>query len=102
MNKKFEGGGKQPDKKKLKEAEQCMHNEVETVKTLSDEDAQLAHAIFNLKRDPYESTYDDFMELWLQFGHVFLFGTVYPLAAFFALANNFIGNQSLLILLALY
>lgn len=45
---------------------------------------------FNLERDPYESTYDDFMELWLQFGHVFLFSSVYPLAAFFALINNVI------------
>ncbi len=47
-------------------------------------------ANFNLERDPYESTYDDFMELWLQFGHVFLFSSVYPLAAFFALINNVI------------
>ena len=39
-------------------------------------------------RNPYESTYDDFMELWLQFGHVFLFSSVYPLAGFFALLNN--------------
>ena len=34
-------------------------------------------ANFSLKRDPYESTYDDFMEVWLQFGHVFLFTAVF-------------------------
>ena len=45
-------------------------------------------ANFSLKRDPYESTYDDFMEVWLQFGHVFLFSSVYPLAGLFALMNN--------------
>ena len=37
----------------------------------------------------FQSTYDDFMEIWLQFGHVFLFSSVYPLAGFFALLNNF-------------
>ena len=92
MNKHFEGDEKQTNKKRSKDAAQCMHCEIETVKTVPDDDAQLAHAIFSLKKDPYESTYDDFMELWLQFGHVFLFGTVYPLSAFLALANNFIGK----------
>ena len=58
-------------------------------------DNEIEHAIFNLKKDPYESTYDDFMELWLQYGHVFLLGTVYPLAAFLALLNNLIGNLKL-------
>ena len=43
--------------------------------------------MYNLSKDPFESTYDDFMELWLQFGHVFLFSSVYPLASFFALVN---------------
>jgi len=43
---------------------------------------------FSLRRDPFESTYDDFMEIWLQFGHVFLFSSVYPLAGFLALVNN--------------
>ena len=28
------------------------------------------------------------MEFWLQFGHVFLFSSIYPLAAFWALGNN--------------
>ena len=71
-----------------------MHHEVKKIGLLPDQDNEIAHAIFNLKRDPYESTYDDFMELWLQYGHVFLFGTVYPLAALLALTNNFIGNTS--------
>ena len=82
----------QNDKKDASDNEKCMHCEVKTVKILSENDVQLAHAIFSLKKDPYESTYDDFMELWLQYGHVFLFGTVYPLAAFLALANNLIGK----------
>ena len=92
INKHFDE--KQNDKKASIDKEPCMHCEVETVKTLSEDDNQLAHAIFSLKKDPYESTYDDFMELWLQYGHVFLFGTVYPLAAFLALANNLIGEMN--------
>ena len=91
INKHFDE--KERDKKEPTDKEECMHCELETVKTLKEDDNELAHAIFNLKRDPYESTYDDFMELWLQYGHVFLFGTVYPLAAFLALANNLIGKK---------
>ncbi len=68
----------------------CQHREVEKVALLESEDNRVAMTNFNLERDPYESTYDDFMELWLQFGHVFLFSSVYPLAAFFALINNVI------------
>ena len=88
---------KHRDSKPVKESEQCLHREVETIDTFPDEDNEIAHAIFNLKKDPYESTYDDFMELWLQYGHVFLLGTVYPLAAFLALLNNLIGNLKLLV-----
>ena len=94
LNKRFEDDRVGNNEQHLKEAEKCMHHEVEKIGLLPDQDNEIAHAIFNLKRDPYESTYDDFMELWLQYGHVFLFGTVYPLAALLALINNFIGNTS--------
>ena len=94
LNKRFEDDKDGNKEQHSKEAEKCMHHEVEKIGLLPDQDNEIAHAIFNLKRDPYESTYDDFMELWLQYGHVFLFGTVYPLAALLALINNFIGNTS--------
>ncbi len=68
----------------------CCHGGVEKVCMLGSDDNRIAMANYNLERDPYESTYDDFMELWLQFGHVFLFSSVYPLAALFALLNNLI------------
>ena len=38
--------------------------------------------------DPIDTVQEHFMEVWLQFGHVFLFLAVYPLAAVFALINN--------------
>jgi len=68
----------------------CNHRKLECVECLPENDNEIHHAMFSLRKDPYESTYDDFMELWLQFGHVFLFSSVYPLAAFFALINNFV------------
>jgi len=52
----------------------------------NDERVRLAH--HDTLADPLDTLHDDFMELWLQFGHVFLFLAVYPLAACFAFANN--------------
>ncbi|KFO33287.1 Anoctamin-10 [Fukomys damarensis] len=37
----------------------------------------------------YLGTFDDYLELFLQFGYVSLFSCVYPLAAAFAVINNF-------------
>ncbi|KAF8784988.1 Anoctamin-10 like protein [Argiope bruennichi] len=36
----------------------------------------------------YEGTYDDYLEVFTQFGYVFLFSSVFPLAALLALLNN--------------
>ncbi|XP_072377103.1 anoctamin-10 isoform X1 [Diabrotica undecimpunctata] len=48
---------------------------------LADEEAEM---------EPYEGTYDDYLELFTQFGYVFLFSSVYPLAALWAYLNNLI------------
>ncbi|XP_065353093.1 anoctamin-10 isoform X3 [Cloeon dipterum] len=40
------------------------------------------------ERDEYESTYDDYLELFIQFGYVILFSSVYPAAALCAVINN--------------
>lgn len=40
--------------------------------------------------EDYEGTYDDYLELFIQFGYVFLFSPVYPIAAFWAFFNNFL------------
>lgn len=39
-------------------------------------------------KEEYPGTLDDFLELFLQFGYVFLFSAVFPTAAFWALLNN--------------
>ncbi|CAL1276359.1 unnamed protein product [Larinioides sclopetarius] len=36
----------------------------------------------------YEGTYDDYLEVFTQFGYVFLFSSVFPLAALLAVLNN--------------
>ncbi|XP_063951200.1 anoctamin-10-like [Lytechinus pictus] len=46
------------------------------------------------KMDHYPGTFDDYLELFLQFGYVFLFSAVFPLAAVFALLNNVIEVRS--------
>jgi len=68
--------------------EECFHSEVPDLPYLMDDDTEKIVAQLSLEKDPYESTYDDFMALWLQFGHVFLFSGIFPLAATLALLNN--------------
>ena len=36
----------------------------------------------------FQVTIDDHLEMFLQFGYIYLFSSVYPLAAFWAFANN--------------
>lgn len=40
--------------------------------------------------EEYQDTFDDYLELYIQFGYVFLFSSVYPVAAFWALLNNLV------------
>jgi len=42
----------------------------------------------------YQGTFADYLEMYIQFGYVFLFSAAYPLAAFWALLNNMIEIRS--------
>eukprot|EP00794_Sanderia_malayensis_P019137 gene19137-21054_t len=42
----------------------------------------------------YSGTFGDYLEMYIQFGYVFLFSAAYPLAAFWALMNNLIEIRS--------
>lgn len=56
----------------------------------ADIDATLyEHVILEKEMGTYLGTFDDYLELFLQFGYVSLFSCVYPLAAAFAVLNNF-------------
>ncbi|KAM6159817.1 anoctamin-10 isoform 2-T4 [Erethizon dorsatum] len=55
-----------------------------------DVDATLyEQVILEKEMGAYLGTFDDYLELFLQFGYVSLFSCVYPLAAAFAVLNNF-------------
>lgn len=49
----------------------------------------LKQCLFSSCGSPFQGTFDDYLELFLQFGYVSLFSCVYPLAAAFAVLNNF-------------
>ena len=74
--------------KKLGLKEEPRNRVLRGVKNLTEEDSNIAAVNHDILADPLTSLHDDFMELWLQFGHVFLFSSVYPLAAALALVNN--------------
>ena len=44
----------------------------------------------NVRLTVFQDTFADYLELFLQFGYTFLFSSVYPMAAFWALLNNVI------------
>jgi len=77
---------------KLGVAQQPAQRNLDNVQELSEDDPRVASVRHDLMADPLDSLQDDFMEMWLQFGHVFLFTAVYPLAALFALFNNLLEN----------
>ncbi|KAB0797482.1 hypothetical protein PPYR_08475 [Photinus pyralis] len=58
------------------------------------DDTRIAEAEKEDLMDVYEETYDDYLEMYIQFGYVVLFSSVYPLAAFWAVVNNFVEIRS--------
>lgn len=52
------------------------------------EDTRLEEAAREGEMEVYEETYDDYLEMFIQFGYVVLFSSVYPAAAFWAVFNN--------------
>lgn len=54
------------------------------------DDARIEQAMSEGMLDDYEGTYDDYLEMFIQFGYVILFSSVYPLAALFAVFNNIV------------
>lgn len=58
------------------------------VQELPLDDPRIIQQIKESKMDAYISTYEDYLELYIQFGYVVLFAAVSPLAALLALLNN--------------
>ncbi|KAK8397348.1 hypothetical protein O3P69_004806 [Scylla paramamosain] len=59
-----------------------------TVLALDPKDPRIVQAKEEGDLDPYLDCYEDYLEMFLQFGYVFLFSSVYPMAAFWAVLNN--------------
>ncbi|XP_054284644.1 anoctamin-10 isoform X2 [Macrosteles quadrilineatus] len=64
------------------------------VEELHNDDPRILQALRECYLDPYEDPYDDYLELFVQFGYVFLFSSVYPMAAFWAVTNNLLEIRS--------
>ncbi|XP_030753800.1 anoctamin-10 [Sitophilus oryzae] len=52
------------------------------------DDPRISQAENEGNMEEYQDTFDDYLELYIQFGYVFLFSSVYPIAALWALINN--------------
>jgi hypothetical protein len=46
------------------------------------------------KLTKYEGTFDDYLEMVIQFGYIYMFGWAYPLVSFFSFLNNLIEVRS--------
>lgn len=74
--------------KKLGVNEEPQRRNLSGISDLARDDDRVRSVNHDVLADPLDTLHDDFMEIWLQYGHVFLFSAVYPLAACIALVNN--------------
>jgi len=58
--------------------------------TISPTNHELSQAELEATLERYDSTFDDHLEMFIQFGYVTLFSQVFPLAALCALMNNLV------------
>lgn len=58
------------------------------IQELDEDDPRIKQRIKESQMDAYICTYEDYLELYIQFGYVVLFAAVCPLAALLALINN--------------
>lgn len=55
---------------------------------LPEDDPRIEDARREGEMDGYEGTFDDYLEMFVQFGYVVLFSSVYPISALWAVLNN--------------
>uniref|UniRef100_A0A8D8RF30 Anoctamin n=1 Tax=Cacopsylla melanoneura TaxID=428564 RepID=A0A8D8RF30_9HEMI len=85
--------GEELRQRRREREETKTEREVE-IPLLDSEDSRIVQTKRESQLDPYEGTYDDYLELFIQFGYVYLFSAVFPMAAFWALINNMLEVRS--------
>ncbi|GFG34765.1 hypothetical protein Cfor_04644 [Coptotermes formosanus] len=85
---KKEGGESDYKKKKSTLNHSPESKMVDGIAELEHDDPRIEQANREGEMENYEGTYDDYLEMFIQFGYVFLFSSVYPIAAVWAVVNN--------------
>lgn len=67
---------------------------LKSIPEINEDDPRISCAIKEGEMEAYEGTYDDYLEMFIQFGYVLLFSSVYPIAAFWAVCNNVLEVRS--------
>ncbi|CAG2102328.1 unnamed protein product [Medioppia subpectinata] len=71
-----------------------LHKDFELKRKKSDVLPTIARINYEKQLPAYEGTYYDYLELYIQFGYVFLFLSIFPLAPIIAFCNNMIEIRS--------
>ncbi|GLH12161.1 Anoctamin [Gryllus bimaculatus] len=79
---------RQEPERRSPEQEEALDALLAGVPALDADDPRIEPALREGDMERYEGTYDDYLEMFVQFGYVFLFSSVYPMAAFWAVVNN--------------
>lgn len=66
------------------------HSPLKDVPELAIDDPRIEEARKEGDMDSYEETFDDYLEMFVQFGYVVLFSSVYPISALWAVLNNIV------------
>lgn len=74
--------------------EKCDKEILKDLPEIHSGDTRIQEAETEHGMEVYEETYDDYLEMFIQFGYVVLFSSVYPLAALWAAFNNIIEIRS--------
>lgn len=84
---KIFGTPKKP-KSQNKTSEKESVSPLEDVREIPEDDYRIVDARKEGEMDEYEGTFDDYLEMFIQFGYVVLFSSVYPISALWAVLNN--------------
>lgn len=67
---------------------------IKDIPEIRQDDPRLRSSSKESRMESYDETYDDYLEMFIQFGYVVLFSSVYPAAAFWAVLNNILEIRS--------